>query len=58
MLRSSKQPYGASLGTAESEIGQHQDFYFNDQNWAIRHLVVETGCGAGRRYKIITSKPK
>ncbi|MBL9167127.1 MAG: PRC-barrel domain containing protein [Verrucomicrobiales bacterium] len=43
MLRSIKQLYGAKLGSAEGEVGQVTDFYFDDQNWAIRYLVVDTG---------------
>ncbi|MEP6673332.1 MAG: PRC-barrel domain-containing protein [Chthoniobacter sp.] len=43
MLRSTKQLYGDSLGTAQGEIGQVKDFYFDDQRWAIRYVVVDTG---------------
>lgn len=43
MLRSIKQLYGAKLGSTEGEVGHVKDFYFDDQNWAIRYLVVDTG---------------
>lgn len=43
MLRSIKQSYGDKLGASDGEIGQVKDFYFDDQNWAIRYLVVDTG---------------
>ncbi len=43
MLRSIKQLYGDKLGASDGDIGQVKDFYFDDQNWAIRYLVVDTG---------------
>ncbi len=43
MLRSLKQLYGDTLGATDGEIGHIKDFYFDDQNWAIRYLVVNTG---------------
>ncbi len=43
MLRSIKQLYGEKLGASDGEIGHVKDFYFDDQNWAIRYLVADTG---------------
>lgn len=43
MLRSIKQLYGNQLGATDGEIGHVKDFYFDDQNWAIRYLVADTG---------------
>ena len=43
MLRSIKQLYGNQLGASDGEIGCVKDFYFEDQTWTIRYLVVETG---------------
>lgn len=43
MLRSIKKLYGEKLGTAEGEIGFVKDFYFDDQSWAVRYIVVDTG---------------
>jgi hypothetical protein len=43
MLRSIKQLYGDKLGATDGDIGHVKDFYFDDQNWAIRYLVVDTG---------------
>ena len=43
MLRSIKQLYGDKLGASDGEIGHVKDFYFDDQNWAIRYLVANTG---------------
>ena len=43
MLRSIEQFYGDKIGASDGEIGHVKDFYFDDQNWAIRYLVVDTG---------------
>ncbi len=43
MLRSIKQIYGDKLGASDGEIGHVKDFYFDDQDWAIRYVVVDTG---------------
>ena len=43
MLESTHKLIGFSLATAEGDIGEIKDFYFDDQNWNIRYLVVETG---------------
>jgi hypothetical protein len=43
MLRSIKQLYGDKLGASDGEIGHVKDFYFDDRDWAIRYLVVDTG---------------
>ena len=43
MFRSIKQLYGKALGTAEGEIGHVKDFYFNDQQWAVRYVIADTG---------------
>lgn len=43
MLRSVQQLCGDKLGASDGEIGQVKDLYFDDQNWAIRYLVADTG---------------
>jgi hypothetical protein len=43
MLRSIKQLYGDKLGASDGELGHVKDFYFDDQNWAIRYLIADTG---------------
>lgn len=42
MLISIKQTYGEKLGATDGEIGRVKDFYFDDQNWAVRYVVAET----------------
>jgi sporulation protein YlmC with PRC-barrel domain len=43
MLQSIKQLYGTKLGAADGDIGHVRDFYFDDQNWAVRYVVADTG---------------
>ena len=43
MLRSLKQLYRDKLGASDGEIGHINDFYFDDRNWAVRYVVVDTG---------------
>ncbi len=43
MLESTHKLIGFSLAAEDGEIGSIKDFYFDDQNWNIRYLVVETG---------------
>jgi hypothetical protein len=43
MLQSVKQLYGNKLGASDGEIGHVKDFYFDDQNWAVRYVVADTG---------------
>ncbi len=42
MLRSIKQLYGDKLAAADGEIGRVKDFYFDDEHWAVRYVVVDT----------------
>jgi hypothetical protein len=35
--------YGDKLGATDGDVGHIKDFYFEDQNWAIRYLVADTG---------------
>jgi hypothetical protein len=43
MLQSLKKLYRDKLGALDGEIGHINDFYFDDQNWAVRYLVADTG---------------
>jgi sporulation protein YlmC with PRC-barrel domain len=42
-LRSTRQVAGYHIHASNGEIGHVADFMVNDQNWAIRYLVVDTG---------------
>jgi hypothetical protein len=43
MLRSVTHLQGFSLRALDGEIGKVDEFYFDDETWAIRYLVVNTG---------------
>lgn len=43
MLRSTKEMTNYVIGATDGEIGHVTDFFFDDQSWVIRYLVVETG---------------
>jgi len=43
MLRSFKQFLGDKLGATDGDIGHVKDFYFDEQHWAVRYLVADTG---------------
>ena len=43
MPLSLKKLYGRKLGASDGEIGHVQDFYFEDQRWALRYVVADTG---------------
>ncbi len=43
MLRSVKEMEGYAIGATDGVIGHVKDFYFDDEKWVIRYLVVDTG---------------
>lgn len=50
MLRNLKPLYGDKLGALDGDVGHVKDFYFDDQSWAVRYVVADTGSWlAGRQ---------
>jgi sporulation protein YlmC with PRC-barrel domain len=45
---------GESIGATNGEIGKVEDFYFEDDTWTIRYLVVKTGAGMSGRKVLIS----
>ena len=43
MLHSIKQLYGSKLAALDGDIGHVKDFYFDDENWVIRYVDIDTG---------------
>jgi len=43
MLHNTESLFGTKLSATDGEIGRVEDFYFDDQTWAARYLVLETG---------------
>lgn len=54
MLQSITQLYGAKLCALDGKIGHVKDFYFDDQSWVIRFLVVDTGSWLSGRQVLIS----
>ena len=54
MLRSIKDMEGATIGAADGIIGRVKDFYFDDEAWVIRYLVVEVREGQLQRSVLIS----
>src|SRR3984957_14714541 len=43
MLRNAKDLHGLKVQAKDGEIGTVDQFYFDDESWAIRYFVVDTG---------------
>lgn len=53
MQRSIKNLVGYTISAKDGELGKVSEFYFDDQNWAIRYLVVDTGTWLSERKVLI-----
>ncbi|MGV8880460.1 MAG: PRC-barrel domain-containing protein [Sphingobacteriaceae bacterium] len=56
MKRTIKNLMGFTMGATDGEIGKVKDFYFDDVNWTIRYLVVETGSWLSNRKVLISTE--
>jgi uncharacterized protein YrrD len=54
MLRNTKDLRGLTVRATDGDIGTVDDFYFDDESWAIRYLTVETGGWLGGRQVLIS----
>lgn len=54
MLQSIKELYGDKLAATDGAIGHIKDFYFDDQSWAVRYMVVDTGSWLSERQVLIS----
>lgn len=43
MLRNVKEMKGYTIHATDGDIGDVSDFYFDDHDWVVRYLVVDTG---------------
>jgi len=55
MLRSLGNILGYVVQATDGEIGKVYDFFFDDQTWTVRYLVVETGEWLRRRRVLIST---
>jgi hypothetical protein len=42
-MQSIKQLYGKKMGASDGDLGHVKDFYFDDQSWAVRYVIADTG---------------
>ncbi len=56
MKRSIKSLIGFTLGATDGEIGKAKDFYFDDETWTIRYLIVDTGNWLSGREVLISTE--
>jgi len=54
MFRSIKDLEGYAVGATDGPIGHVKDFYFDDQAWVVRYLVVDTGAWLASRKVLIS----
>jgi hypothetical protein len=54
MLTNATQLKGLAIRATDGEIGTVDQFYFDDETWAIRYLTVETGGWLGGREVLIS----
>ena len=54
MQRNVNNLIGNNLDATDGEIGRVEDFYFDDQSWTIRYLVVKTGTWLSGRKVLIS----
>jgi hypothetical protein len=54
MLRSVRDLQTFRIGASDGTIGSVRDFYFDDEAWVIRYLVVDTGGWLGGREVLIS----
>jgi len=54
MLRSVKSLEGFAIGATDGAIGKVKDFYFDDEAWVVRYVVVNTSAWLGDREVLIS----
>lgn len=54
MLRNLKDLQGYALRATDGDVGTVKDFYFDDDRWVVRYLVVETGTWLNSRQVLIS----
>jgi hypothetical protein len=54
MLRNAKDLYGLKIRATDGDIGTIEQFYFDDETWAIRYFIVDTGGWLGGRRVLIS----
>jgi uncharacterized protein YrrD len=54
MLRSIKKLHGYIIQATDGKIGEVHEFYFDDDRWTIRYLIVDTGTWLPGRHVLVS----
>lgn len=54
MLKTFDEITGYTLGASDGEVGQVHDLFFDDEDWVVRYLVVQTGSWLNSRKVLIS----
>ena len=54
MLRNVNSLVGYAIRATDGDLGKVHEFYFDDQTWTIRYLVVETGTWLSGRQVLLS----
>ena len=54
MLRSVNELNGFKIAAIDGEIGEVEEFYFDDERWALRYMVVNTGNWLASRQVLVS----
>ena len=54
MLRTMQELKSYVIGASDGDVGHVKDFFFDDEDWVIRYLVVETGSWLSSRKVLIS----
>lgn len=55
MLRSLSTIFGYAIHSVDGELGAVQDFFFDDQTWTVRYLVIQTGSWLNQRHVLVST---
>lgn len=56
MKHSVKSLIGFTMGATDGEIGKVKEFYFDDESWVVRYLIVDTGNWLSGRVVLISTQ--
>lgn len=54
MLININEIYGTQLAATDGAIGHVKDFYFDDETWSVRYLIVDTGSWLSGRQVLLS----
>jgi hypothetical protein len=54
VLRNMKDVEGFAIGATDGVFGHVRDFYFDDEAWVVRYVIVETGTGPSTHRSLVS----